>query len=138
MQTEKTIFAKIIAGEIPCIKIYEDADTFAFLDIQPNAIGHTLVVPKVRYENIHELPDEIASAMFRTVKKIAGATKTALNSDGTKIIMNNGSASGQVVFHAHIHIIPRFEGDKFRSGEHLKYKDGEAGAVAAKIRAEIK
>lgn len=138
MQNEKTLFEKIVAGEIPCTKVYEDAETFAFLDINPNALGHTLVIPKMPFKNIHELPDEVASAVIKTVKKISNAISRALSTDGIKIIMNNGAASGQVIFHAHFHVIPRYDGDKFRSGEHLKYEAGQAEEIAAKIRAEIK
>lgn len=138
MQNEKTLFEKIVAGEIPCTKVYEDADTFAFLDINPNALGHTLVIPKMPYKNIHELSEEAAGAVIRTVKKVATAISRALATDGIKIIMNNGSASGQVIFHAHFHVIPRYDGDKFRSGEHLKYEAGQAEGIAAKIRSEIK
>lgn len=138
MQNEKTLFEKIVAGKIPCTKVYEDTDTFAFLDINPNALGHTLVIPKAPYKNIHELPDEVAAAVIKTVKKVSDAVSRALTTDGIKIIMNNGSASGQIIFHAHFHVIPRYDGDKFRSGEHLKYEAGQAEEVAAKIRAKIK
>ena len=136
--TEKTLFEKIVAGEIPCTKIYEDADTFAFLDIHPSAFGHTQVISKMPYKNIHELPDEVACSIIKTVKKVADAISRALKTDGIKIVMNNGAAAGQVVFHSHTHVIPRFIGDKTNDNKRLKYRVGEIEEYAAKIRAEIK
>ncbi len=133
----KTIFEKIVAGEIPSYKVYEDEHTCAFLDINPNSVGHTLVIPKKPFKNIHEMPDEVAAALIKTVKKIAGAIKSATKADGIKLIMNNGVAAGQIIFHAHIHIIPRHEHDAVASGRHLKYKIGEADEILQKIVANI-
>jgi histidine triad (HIT) family protein len=131
MSEEKTIFQKILSGEIPGQKIYEDGHTFAILDIQPDNPGHTLVISKEPYKNIYETPDEVAGALMISAKKIAAAVKKAVNADGIKIIMNNEPAAGQVVFHDHIHIVPRFENDNWP--QTYKYKDGEMEEVAAKI-----
>lgn len=132
---EKTLFEKIIAGEIPCNKIYEDDFTFAFLDINPNNPGHTLVIPKKPFKNIYEIDEETVGALIKTAQKIAIAVKKAVASDGIKIIMNNEAASGQIVFHAHIHIIPRFENDNWP--KNYKYDEVESEEVAEKIRAEL-
>ena len=105
---ENCIFCKIIRNEIPCVKVYEDNETLAFLDINPDTRGHTLVIPKSHHENIYGLPVETWCHMNITAQKIAIAIKTALSADGINTIMNNESAAHQIVFHAHIHIIPRY------------------------------
>ncbi len=138
MSNTKTLFEKIVAGEIPSYKIYEDTYTFAFLDINPASHGHTLVVPKMPYADIHEIPDDVAAALIHVVKKVSSAVKAATKADAIKLIMNNGAAAGQIIFHAHMHIIPRHENDGVRSGVYKKYADGQADAIAASIRAEIK
>ncbi len=136
MTNEKTIFEKIVAGEIPCAKVYEDVETFAFLDINPNSIGHTLVITKKPFRNIFDLPDSAAESLIRSVKKVAAAVKKATNCDGLNIIMNNEKAAGQIVFHAHVHIIPRKDGD-WGLHKHLTYKDGEMTEIAKKISVAI-
>lgn len=137
MSNTQTIFEKIVAGEIPSYKVYEDEHTCAFLDINPNSLGHTLVIPKKPFKNIHEMPDEVAAVLIKTVKKIASAVKVATKADGIKLIMNNGAAAGQEIFHAHMHVIPRHEHDTVASGRHLKYKTGEADKILQKIVANI-
>jgi len=135
--TEKTIFEKIVAGEIPCTKIYEDSETFAFLDISPSQYGHTLVITKQPFKNIYEIPSEIAGKLFQAVQKIAVAIKKATEADGINIVMNNETAAGQIVFHAHIHIIPRFENDGGYHGKHLTYPEGKKEEIATKIIANL-
>ena len=132
---ETTIFEKIIAGEIPCNKVYEDEKTLAFLDISPKTPGHTLVIPKVHTENIYEMTDEDASAVILTVKKVAVAIKKSLSAAGIKIVMNNEPAGGQVVFHPHFHIIPVSE-EGYPKGHHT-YSEGEADEIVEKIQAEL-
>ncbi len=132
---EETIFAKIIKREIPAEIIYEDAETLAFLDIAPVAEGHTLVIPKNPARNVFDIEPESFAAMAKTAKKVAIALKTALGADGVSIAMNNEPASGQVVFHAHFHIIPRFDNDKLVQWPQRPYPTGEASVVAEKIRA---
>jgi histidine triad (HIT) family protein len=107
MSEEKTIFEKIIDGEIPSTKIYEDDHTYAFLDISPNTRGHTLVVPKKPYKDFLELPKTEMSHFFETVQKISKAMKEGIPCGGLNIVINNGSSAGQVVFHLHAHLIPR-------------------------------
>ena len=104
------IFAKILRGELPCHKVYEDAHTLAFLDIMPRSPGHTLVIPKAPARNILDIaPDDLAH-VARTAKTIAIAGKKAFNADGITLQQFSEAAGGQVVFHLHVHIMPRTEG----------------------------
>jgi len=106
------IFCKIINGEIPCAKVYEDEHVLAFMDIMQVTKGHTLVVPKVHKKDIFELTPEISRNLFGVVPKIAQAIKKQYNPVGLNLINNNGKDAGQTVFHYHMHIIPRYgEGD---------------------------
>ena len=105
------IFCKIIRGEIPAQKVYEDASSFAFLDIHPLADGHTMVIPKAHYEKLEDVPSAEAGRIFEAVRKVTEAVQKALNTPATTIGINNGRAAGQVVPHLHIHIIPRTSGD---------------------------
>lgn len=127
------IFCKIAKEEIPCVKVYEDKDVLAFLDIAPVNIGHTLVIPKKHFKDIHEVPETLVGEMMRAVKKISTALRS-LPCDGVNAVMNNEGAAGQVVFHAHIHVIPRFKNDGFELWHGKRaYKDGEKEEVAKKI-----
>lgn len=101
------LFAKIIRGEIPCIRVAEDEHTLAFMDIMPQADGHTLVVPKVAGENLLDTPPESLSAAIRMTQRVARAAKAAFAAPGVAILQFNGSAAGQTVFHLHFHVIPR-------------------------------
>lgn len=107
-----TLFEKIIAGEIPCYKIYEDDKVFAFLDIQPHSKGHTLVIPKKPYENLLAIPNDLLEPLMIAAKKIAKHMEETLDAKGFNIVMNNGIIAGQEIFHAHLHVIPRYEGDE--------------------------
>ena len=131
------LFLKIAKGEIPSYKIYEDEYTFAFLDIAPNNPGHTLVIPKERFKNIYDVPEETLCRMMSVAKKISIAVKKATNADGINISMNNEPAAGQLVFHVHIHVIPRFKNDGYKPWGKKEYKEGEAEVVAESIRAEL-
>jgi histidine triad (HIT) family protein len=132
------IFCKIVAGEIPAEKVYEDADTLAFLDINPNNFGHTLVLPKEHFGNIFDLPENVFCAMQRTAQKIARALK-GTGAEGVNIISNNDSAAGQVVFHAHTHVIPRYADDGYRHWPQKKYEsDAHMKQTGEKIRTELK
>ncbi len=132
---EDTVFAKIIRRELPADIVYEDNDTIAFLNIAPNTPGHTLVVPKNFCRNLLDMDDATAEALIRSVKNVAQAIKKALSADGITIKMNNEAAGGQLVFHAHMHVIPRHEGDNYASGPKEPYPPGEAAALAERIRA---
>jgi histidine triad (HIT) family protein len=108
------IFCKIINGEIPSAKVYEDEDVYAFLDISQVTKGHTLVIPKAHHANVYELPEDVAGKLFAVIPKITNAVKKAYNPIGLNLLNNNGEAAGQTVFHYHLHIIPRYgEGDGF-------------------------
>lgn len=108
---DSCLFCKIIRGEIPCSKVYEDEHTLAFLDIGPIIQGHTLVVPKQHVDPITEADDHLLAQVISTAKKIAAAQMNILHADGVNIIQNNGAAAGQVVPHLHVHVIPRYTDD---------------------------
>ena len=129
------IFCKIIAGEIPCTKVYEDDKTFAFLDIAPNSAGHTLVVPKQHCTNLLDADEETLQATMQTVQKIAQALSKY--SEGVNLVQNNNEAAGQIVFHLHFHVVPRTKGDNIMfviNERRDPYKDGEAEKVAEEIK----
>ena len=104
------IFAKILRGEIPCVKVFEDDNTLAFMDVMPQTEGHVLVIPKEPAENIFELSAEGAAALMTTTQKVAKAVKKGLGAPGIMLTMLNGAPAGQSVFHIHFHIIPRAHG----------------------------
>jgi histidine triad (HIT) family protein len=106
----ENIFAKILRGEMPCVKVYEDEHVISFMDIFPQAPGHTLVVPREPVRNALEMSDGALQATIVRVKRIARAVKTALAPDGIVITQFNGAPAGQTIFHVHFHIIPRQEG----------------------------
>lgn len=103
------IFCKIVKGEVPCVKIHEDADVLAFLDIAPIEPGHTLIIPKVHFATFMELPDPLAARLAVTVREIADRVHTRLQTDGITLSQANGACAGQVVPHVHVHVIPRFD-----------------------------
>jgi histidine triad (HIT) family protein len=100
-------FARILRGELPCVKVYEDASTLAIMDIMPQAPGHVLVLPKEPAAELFALSDDSAAACIRTTRKVATAVKAALQVPGIMVAQFNGSAAGQTVAHVHFHIIPR-------------------------------
>jgi histidine triad (HIT) family protein len=107
---QNNIFAKILRGEAPSFKVYEDDKTLAFMDVMPQAEGHTLVIPKFPAEDLFDLDAEFVSAMALTTKKLAPAVKSAMKAPGIMIAQLNGSDAGQTIFHIHTHIIPRWHG----------------------------
>ncbi|MDA7946268.1 MAG: HIT family protein [Hyphomicrobiaceae bacterium] len=107
---DSNVFAKILRGELPCHKVYEDDKTFAFMDIMPRAHGHTLVIPKSAATDLIDVSPETLCDTVRTVQRIAPAIRDSMEADGLLIQQFNGAAAGQTVFHVHFHIIPRFEG----------------------------
>ncbi|MBI5456710.1 HIT family protein [Candidatus Kaiserbacteria bacterium] len=131
------LFCKIIRGELPTNKIYEDEKTFAFLDINPVNPGHTLVVPKKHAVDVFEIDEEEWNAVMGAVKKISLAVEKALQPTGINLGMNNKSGAGQVVFHAHVHIMPRFQNDGHELWKGKPYGAGEAAKIAEKIRGVI-
>lgn len=129
------LFCKIISGDVPAASVHEDEHSLAFLDIHPINPGHILLIPKKHHENIYTLPDELLSLMAPVIKKLAIAAKHAVGADGINIGMNNDLAAGQVIFHAHIHIIPRFTGDGLVHWHGARnYTEGEMETVAKKIK----
>jgi histidine triad (HIT) family protein len=106
-----SIFSKIVSGEIPALKIYEDQVSLAFMDISPASRGHTLVISKDEHADLYAIPPATLAAVTATVQRVARGLRAALQPDGINIIQNNGAAAGQTVFHYHVHIIPRWEGD---------------------------
>ncbi len=105
------IFCKIVRGEIPSHKIYEDAFSYVFLDINPLTEGHTMVIPKEHYQTLQEMPASLAGKLFETVSVATGKIEKAMGAIATTVGINNGPGAGQVVRHVHVHIIPRFEKD---------------------------
>lgn len=131
------IFCKIISGDIPSDKVYENAHTYAFLDINPTNKGHVLVVPKNHSRNTLDIAAEDFKTLMETVHLLAPKVKEATHAEGINIITNNEKASGQEVFHTHIHIVPRFEDDGHQWWSHTSYKEGEAQEVADKIKGTL-
>jgi len=129
------IFCKIIKGEIPSNKIYENQNTYAFLDINPVNHGHTLVIPKKHYINIFDTPEETLKQLILTIKKITPAIKKAVNADGINIGLSNEQAAGQAVFHIHFHIMPRFKNDGLKLLPQKTYESPEqTKQIAQKIK----
>jgi len=131
------VFAKILRGEIPCHKIYEDADTLAFMDIMPRGEGHVLVIPKKPVRNVLDVDEETHAAVYRTVRKLAPVAVKAFRADGVTIQQYNEPAGGQVVFHLHVHIIPRFEGVPLKPHTGQMEKPEVLAENASKIRAAL-
>ena len=131
------VFCKIIKGELPARVVYEDDDVIAFLDINPAAPGHTLVVPKKHYKNVLDAPDEVVSKVFLVAKKIAKASLEALGAKGVNIITNAEPVAGQIVMHFHVHVIPRFKEDELKFVYGYKYKEGEADEVARRLKSAL-
>jgi histidine triad (HIT) family protein len=109
------IFARIIRGEAPACRVFEDEVTLAFMDVMPQSDGHTLVLPKAPAENLFDLDPRMASAIILTTQKLARAVRVAFNPAGVTIMQFNGAEAGQTVFHFHMHIVPRYAGQPLRS-----------------------
>lgn len=133
------IFAKILRGELPAVKVFEDNIALAFMDIFPQAPGHTLIIPKkVEASNLLDMPSDKLGAYMERVQTLAKAVDVALKPDGIAISQFNGSAAGQTVFHLHFHIIPRYKGDQLSGHASGKPAAHEAlEAIADKIRIVI-
>ena len=134
---DNNIFARILRGEIPCVKLFEDAHTLSFMDVMPQADGHALVIPKEKAENILELSPDAAAALMLTTQKVAKAVKKGLNAPGIMLAMLNGAPAGQSVFHVHFHIIPRSAGVDMAMHARGMADAKTLELVAAKIRAAL-
>ncbi|ELY85001.1 HIT family protein [Natrinema altunense] len=133
-----TIFSQIVEGEIPARIVYEDETTVAFLDANPLAPGHTLVIPRDEYERLNDVPDDVAAALYDTVHRLVPAVEESVDADATTVAFNNGKAAGQEVPHVHCHIVPRFEGDgggpiHAIAGDRPDLGDDELDDIAADI-----
>src|SRR3990170_6159228 len=118
MNDNSCIFCKIVRKQAPASFVYEDESVMAFLDIRPLNLGHTLVIPKEHYETIYEIPDELIGRIHKIVKRTALAMKRATEADGITVIQQNERAAGQEIFHLHVHVVPRYRGQKLpRFGE---------------------
>ncbi len=134
---DTNIFAKILRGELPAHKLYEDADTFAMMDIMPRGDGHCLVLPKKPSRNILDVDPDSLAAVMRTTQKLASAAMKAFSADGVTVQQFNEPAGGQVVFHLHVHVIPRFEGVPLRPHTGDMEKPEVLAANAERIRAAL-
>ncbi len=131
------VFAKILRGEIPSVKVYEDAHTLAFMDVMPQADGHVLVIPKENAENIYDLSPEGAAALVKTTQKVAKAVKKGLGVPGLMVAQLNGAAAGQSVFHVHFHIIPRSGGIDLKLHARQMENPDKLREIAEKIKVAL-
>jgi histidine triad (HIT) family protein len=131
------LFCKIVAKEIPAEIVYEDERTLAFLDIRPTNPGHTLVIPKAHSANVYEIRPEDWSAVMESARILAPAVKHAAGATGVNIIMNNDPAAGQIIFHSHVHLIPRHDDDGFRHWLGKEYEGNTKKEMGEKIRKAV-
>ncbi len=132
------IFCKIVAGEVPCFKLYEDAATLAFMDINPVNDGHALIIPKAHYEDVFAVSGDALAATAATATKVAAAVQAALEPAGMNLVQCNGEAANQSVMHFHMHVIPRRIGDDLGMNWELEPGDMDAiGQIAERIKAHL-
>ena len=131
------IFARMVRGEIPCVKVFEDAETLAFMDIMPQSDGHTLVIPKLAGENLFETAPESVTAAIRTTQRVARAVQRAFSAPGLVVTQFNGPTAGQTVFHLHFHIIPVYASGGLRLHARQKAETAVLEAHAARVRAAL-
>lgn len=131
------IFAKILRGEIPSHRVYEDADTVAFMDVMPQGVGHTLVVPKAPSRNLLDADARTLEKLLPVVQKIAIAAKVAFEADGVQIVQFNEAPAGQSVFHLHFHVIPRFDGIPLKPHTGTMEDNEVLAANAAKLKSAL-
>jgi histidine triad (HIT) family protein len=128
------IFCRIAAGQLPAVRVLETPLALAFLDIAPVNYGHTLVIPKAHHQNLLELPDALWMEMGQACRRVARALRAALHAQGFNIGMNNFEAAGQEVFHAHIHVIPRYDTDGLKLFPQAGYKPGDMEKTGEQLR----
>ncbi len=138
MGTSDCIFCKIALGDIPSLRLLETPDSLAFLDINPLAPGHALLIPKKHYQGILDVPDDVLQSLARRLPELAGAIMRSTGATGLNVLQNTGRSSGQAIFHLHIHLIPRCDGDglgyRWNAGA---YAQGQAEAMRSKITSEL-
>ncbi len=135
---ESCIFCKIANKTAQASIVYEDEAVMAFLDIRPLTMGHTLVIPKAHYVDIFDIPDKLLSQVHLATKKMSAPVKEATKADGISIIQQNGKAAGQDIFHLHVHIVPRFEGQKLpRFSELAEVERAKLDEMASKIKEKL-
>ena len=138
MGTSDCVFCKMVAGLIPVTKIYEDELILAFLDIAPLSDGHTLVIPRQHFGQVHDCPADILGQIGSRLGRIAKAVAAGMNAEAYNVLCNNGRAAGQLVEHLHFHIVPRSAGDGvFQRWPSYKYPEGRIGEVAERIRENL-
>jgi histidine triad (HIT) family protein len=128
------IFCRIAAGEMPAVRVLETPEVLAFLDIAPVNYGHTLVIPKAHYQNLLELPDGLWTSIGQVCRRVAQALMATLSAQGFNIGMNNFGAAGQEVFHAHLHVIPRYHTDGLQLFPQASYKPGDREKTGEQLR----
>ncbi|MGA8157200.1 MAG: HIT family protein [Rhodoplanes sp.] len=131
------VFAKILRGELPCHKVYEDDRVFAFLDIMPRSLGHTLVIPKKLVRNIFDVSPEDLTHVHKVTQRIAKAAMKAFSADGITIHQFNEAAGGQVVFHLHVHVLPRHQGEPLKPAATFTEEPAVLADQAEKLAAAI-
>jgi len=135
---ESCIFCKIVVKQAPASIVCEYETILVFLDIRPLNMGHTLVIPKDHYVDIFDIPENVLSQMYKVVKLVSSAVKKTTNADGISIIQQNGKASGQDIFHIHVHVVPRFEGQKLPPFSELREVErAKLDALAKKIKQQL-
>ncbi|HOL31102.1 MAG TPA: HIT family protein [Anaerohalosphaeraceae bacterium] len=139
MEGQDCIFCKIIAGQIPCTKVFENEAVLAFLDIGPVSDGHLLVVPKVHTSRLENTPGQTLAEAVKVLPMLAQAVQRAVDAEGCNVLCNNGRCAGQVVEHLHLHLVPRKPGDGiFNSWPSFRYPPGKAEQIAQKIIQNLK
>ncbi len=131
------VFAKILSGELPCVKVYEDEHTLAFMDIMPQTPGHTVVVPKEAAVDMMDLSPDGAARLIRTTQKIARAAKKALEASAVTLVQRSGRESGQTVFHVHFNVMPHYPGVALKLHAQAMVDPKSLEPIAAKIRAAL-
>lgn len=130
-----SIFSRIVRGELPAAKVYEDEHALAFMDINPASRGHILVICKAEYADFFAIPPDVLAHVWRAAQRVAVALQATVEPDGLNVVQNNGFAAGQTVFHYHIHLIPRWEGDRALGLWHPRPgNQGELQVLAERIR----
>lgn len=132
------IFCKIVAGDIPCFKLFEDNHTLAFMDINPANSGHVLAIPKEHWDDVYVVPDSLIAATMQTAKRIAAAVSKALHPHGINLVQANGPGAAQSIFHFHIHVLPREKDDELKLNWGLRPGDiADIEASFEKIKAQL-